>query len=222
MPSEGNRQVWLTTLAQRLSPESAVLLVLDMLKGSPDAPPSMEVARVREPLQHLIRLIASARRVALPIIYVRNSHSDWTALPNWKEGWSRRSDWHPFRYTEGTRAVEFHDGLEPRADEAVLIKHSYSAFAHGPLDLMLRSKGLKSVLLTGGAVVGAVEAAAKECFVRGYYLVMVGDCMVPSSGPDYEIVMKNTAERLGAILASSEQIVSIWDARPPRARGWAT
>ena len=31
---------------------------------------------------------------------------------------------------------------------------------------------------------GAVEAAAKECFVRGYYLVIVSDCVVPDSGPE--------------------------------------
>lgn len=206
-----NEQDWLRTLEQRVNPELCALIILDMLKANPDAPPSMENARVRGPLQHLIRLIAAGRRVSLPIIYVRNSHSDWTVFPNLRYAWSSQPNYSPQHYAEGTRAVEFHDGLDPQPDEAILVKHSYSAFAHGPLDLMLRCKGIKSVLLTGGAVMGAVEAAAKECFVRGYYLVIVSDCVVPDSGPDFDIVTKQAADRLGAIVTSTEHIVRFWD-----------
>ena len=203
---------WLKTLEQRVNPERCALIVLDMLKANPDAPPSMENPRVRGPLTHLIRLIAAGRRVSLPIIYVRNSHSDWTVFPNLRYAWSSQPNYDPHHYAEGTRAVEFHDGLDPQPGEAILVKHSYSAFAHGPLDLMLRCKGIKSVLLTGGAVMGAVEAAAKECFVRGYYLVIVSDCVVPDSGPDFDIVTKQAADRLGAIVTSTEHIIGFWDA----------
>jgi ureidoacrylate peracid hydrolase len=207
-------RAWLTTLEQRVNPATTALVILDMLKANPEAPPSMQIPRIRGPLQHLIQLIASGRRVALPIIYVRNSHGDWTVLPNLRLAWSSQPNYNPRHYAEGTRAVEFHDGLNPQPGEAVLIKHSYSAFAHGPLDLMLRCKGIKSVLLTGGAVMGAVEAAAKECFVRGYYLVIVGDCVVPDSGPDFTIVTKQAADRLGAIVAPADEIIRIWDSRP--------
>ncbi|MBI2988963.1 MAG: cysteine hydrolase [Deltaproteobacteria bacterium] len=211
-----NEKNWLRTLAERVNPQTTALIILDMLKANPDAPPSMEIPRIRGPLQHLIQLIASGRRVLLPIIYVRNSHSDWTVLANLRYAWSSQPNYSPHHYAEGTRAVEFHDGLEPKEGEAILIKHSYSAFAHGPLDLMLRCRGIKSVLLTGGAVMGAVEAAAKECFVRGYYLVVVSDCVVPASGPDHEIVLNQATERLGAIVAPSDEIMRVWDALPAK------
>ena len=217
-----NERVWLRTLEQRGHPQTTALLVLDMLKANPDAPPSMDIPRIKGPLHHLIQLIESGRRVSLPIIYVRNSHSDWTVLPNLRHAWSSQPNYHPQHYAEGTRAVEFHDGLEPKEGEAILIKHSYSPFAHGPLDLMLRCRGIKTVLLIGGAVMGAVEAAAKECFVRGYYLVIVSDCVVPSSGPDFDIVTDQAADRLGAIVASSEEIIPIWDALPPTEKGAPT
>lgn len=209
-----NERNWLRTLEQRVNPQTTALIILDMLKANPDAPPSMEIPRIRGPLQHLIQLISSGRRVSLPIIYVRNSHGDWTVLPNLRYAWMSQPNYNAGHYAEGTRAVEFHDGLQPKEDEAILIKHSYSAFAHGPLDLMLRCKGMKTVLLTGGAVMGAVEAAAKECFVRGYYLVIVSDCVVPDSGPDFDIVTRQAADRLGAIVAPSEEIIRIWDGLP--------
>jgi nicotinamidase-related amidase len=82
---------------------------------------------------------------------------------------------------------------------------------------MLRCKGIKSVLLTGGAVMGAVEAAAKECFVRGYYLVIVSDCVVPSSGRDFDIVTQQAADRLGAIVAPAQEIIETWDRLPRQA-----
>jgi ureidoacrylate peracid hydrolase len=171
----------------------------------------MEISRLRNPLGNLVRLVKSAHRVGFPVIYVKNSYSDWLLLDNWKEGWSRRADYNPRRYAEG---VELHDGLEVAAGDAVMVKRYYSAFAHGPLDLMLRSRGIKSVLLTGGAVLGAVESAAKESYVRGYYLVLVRDCVVPDSGPDYELVMQHGSAKLGAIVASANEIIQHWDSLP--------
>ena len=88
-----NERNWLRTLEQRVNPQTAALIVLDMLKANPDAPPSMEIPRIKGPLRHLIQLIASGRRVSLPIIYVRNSHGDWTVLPNLRYAWmSQRSN----------------------------------------------------------------------------------------------------------------------------------
>ena len=60
----------------------------------------------------------------------------------------------------------------------------------------------------------AVESAAKECYVRGYYLVLVSDCVVPDSGPDHEIVMKHGSAKLGAIVATAEEIARQWDSLP--------
>jgi len=202
----------LTTLSQRVDPASSALIVLDMVKD-PGAPPSMEIPRLRDPLGCLVELVHGAHRVGLPVIYVKNSYSDWVRLDNWKEAWSRRPDYNPNRYLEG---VVLHDGLEVAEGDLVMIKRYYSAFAHGPLDLMLRSRGIKSVLLTGGAVLGAVESATKECYVRGYYLVLVRDCVVPDSGPDHETVMRHGAARLGAIVASADDIIKQWDALPPK------
>lgn len=201
---------WLTTLAEKVDPSNAALLVLDMVKAEPDAGPSLEVPRLREPLLNLIQLIAAGRQVGLPIVYVKNTYSEWSILENWREAWSRRPDRHPRLYTEGTRAVELLDGLEPQGEEAVVVKHYMSAFAHGPLGLMLRCRQIKSVLLTGGGVMGAVESAALDCFVRGYYLVVVNDAVVPTSGPDYEVVMQSAARGLGALVASSREIMETW------------
>ena len=200
----------LKTLAERVDPASSALIVLDMVKD-PGAPPSMEIPRLRNPLGHLVQLVQAAHRVGFPVIYIKNSYSDWVRLDNWKEAWSRRPDYDPKRYLEG---VVLHDGLAVDANDIVMIKRYYSAFAHGPLDLMLRSRRIKSVLLTGGAVLGAVESAAKECFVRGYYLVLVQDCVVPDAGAEHELVMHHGAGRLGAIVASADDVIEQWQTLP--------
>jgi hypothetical protein len=38
---------WLRTLEQRVNPQTAALIILDMLKASPEAPPSMEIPRIK-------------------------------------------------------------------------------------------------------------------------------------------------------------------------------
>jgi hypothetical protein len=50
--------------------------------------------------------------------------------------------------------------------------------------------------------------------VRGYYLVIVSDCVVPDSGPDFDIVTRQAADRLGAIVVSTEEITRVWNTLP--------
>jgi hypothetical protein len=45
-------------------------------------------------------------------------------------------------------------------------------------------------------------------------LVIVSDCVVPDSGPDFDIVTRQAADRLGAIVVSTEEITRVWNTLP--------
>lgn len=195
------------SLKERVNPKQAVLVILDMQKGS--WPAKAGPVGGEEILTELFSLIKGARAVQLPIIFVRNTHSEWTTTKSRKEQTTHAGVDYRTRYWEGTPGNDFLEGLNPGPEDLIFIKHSYSPYAHGPMDLILRSRGIQTVLLTGGSTLGAVETVAKDSIVRGYNVVVVDDCVHPRSGAIYEMVIDYVNRHLG-ITASSEEIMSCW------------
>jgi ureidoacrylate peracid hydrolase len=195
------------SLKERVNPKQAVLVILDMQKGS--WPAKAGPAGGEEILTELVSLIKGARVVQLPIIFVRNTHSEWTTTKSRREQTTHIGVDYRTRYWEGTPGNDFLEGLNPGPEDLIFIKHSYSPYAHGPMDLILRSRGIQTVLLTGGSTLGAVETVAKDSMVRGYNVVVVDDCVHPRSGAIYEMVINYVNRHLG-ITASSEEIMSCW------------
>jgi ureidoacrylate peracid hydrolase len=195
------------SLKERVNPKQAVLVILDMQKGS--WPAKGGPLGGEGILPELFFLIKGARTVELPIIFVRNTHSEWTSTKSRKEQTAHIGVDYRTRYWEGTPGNDFLDGLKPEPEDLIFIKHSYSPYAHGPMDLILRSRGIRTLLLTGGSTLGAVETVAKDSIVRGYNVVVVDDCVHPRSGAVYDMVINYVNRHLG-ITASSKQIVSCW------------
>ena len=195
------------SLKQRVDPKQAALVILDMQKGS--WPAKAGPAGGEEILPELLSLLQGARAVRLPVIFVRNTHSEWTTTRSRKEQTEHIGVDYRTRYWEGTPGNDFLAGLEPQSQDLILIKHSYSPYAHGPMDLALRSRGIRTLLLTGGSTLGAVETAAKDSMVRGYNVVMIEDCVHPRSGPVYDVVVDYINRHLG-ITATSHAILDSW------------
>ena len=195
------------SLKERVNPKQAVLVILDMQKGS--WPAKAGPVGGEEILTELFSLIKGARAVQPPIIFVRNTHSEWTTTKSRKEQTTHVGVDYRTRYWEGTPGNDFLEGLNPGPEDLIFIKHSYSPYAHGPMDLILRSRGIQTVLLTGGSTLGAVETVAKDSMVRGYNVVVVDNCVHPRSGAIYEMVINYVNRHLG-ITASSEEIMSCW------------
>ena len=204
---------FLKTLNQKADPAHAVLMVIDLQRGY--WPPRPGHGGAAEVLPQLLPLIDAARQVSLPIIYVRNSFGPWVSLPAWEERWLYSIPDAGQYVQEGTPGLELAEGLGPRPGELVINKHFWSPFAHGPVDLVLRCRGVKTLLLTGGAVLGAIETTAKEAVVRGYYAVMVQDCIFPLEGPLGEVVYQYSQARLAQVVTARE-LMDVWTPPSPR------
>lgn len=190
----------LQNLVEKVKPKHAALAILDPFPSGV-APASGTVDDHALIVPALNRLISAVRAAQVPIIWVLNESSPWFELENWRERRART----------GTPATDHHilDGLEPEGTDFTLTKHFYSAFAYSPFDLILRCRGIRTVMLAGGSVLGAVESAAKECFVRGYYVVIARDCVYPVAGTIHETGLDYMALRLGEV-ATADEIMRCW------------
>ena len=110
---------------------------------------------------------------------------------------------------DGSWGAQFFDGIVPRSDEKVVVKHLYSAFINTDLSTILKAKGVESLLMTGVATNVCVESTARDGFMLDYYVTMVSDCMATSDAVLHEGTLENTRRHFGAV-ASARDIIQTW------------
>ena len=104
-----------------------------------------DMAFVQDMIPRLVNLVNQARSHNFPICFVKTSGNQWTNSPVWTEFKNPEL----LACAEGTWGAEFHAGLEPRDGEMIVTKHRYSAFIGTDLDMLLRARGVESLLVTG-------------------------------------------------------------------------
>ncbi len=202
----------LRSLKERCDPQWACLLVVDVQNDfvSPRgscAQRGDDVGAAQAMIPRLIRLIEEARRVSLPVIYVRTTHSEWTDTPSWTYRKSQEKALNTCR--EGSWGAEFYNGISPLPQERVVIKHRYSAFINTDLNTVLKAKEIQSVLVTGVATNVCVETTARDAYMFDYYVTMVEDCVAAYDPKLHENTLENMRRHFG-LVASSEEITETW------------
>jgi nicotinamidase-related amidase len=210
---------------ERISPASTALVVVDVQNdfASPDGVCGIvgdDVSAVPAMVDRLARLIESARKAGVLIVYLRTIYDQPVLSPALAEQYERRH--YPNSIClSGTRGAAFVDGIAPRTapNEIIVTKHRYSAFCGSPLDLVLRSNGIRTLVLTGIATEVCVESTARDGFFQDYPVVLVNDCM-SSFSPERHAATLTVVARSFGVISSSEQIRGVWDRTLPGRRNW--
>jgi hypothetical protein len=66
----------------------------------------------------------------------------------------------------------------------IVTKHRYSAFIGTDLDMLLRARGVKSLLITGVGTGMCVFHTLTVGFMLDYYITLVEDCCATTYGPE--------------------------------------
>jgi len=111
-------------------------------------------------------------------------------------------------------------GIDARPGEEIVVKHRYSGFKGTNLDLLLRSAGVQTVILTGVATNACVESTGRDVYMHDYYLVFVSDGTATTSPAAHDATLANIDQFFGQV-ATIDAIVAAWAAAPARARAVA-
>lgn len=76
---------------------------------------------------------------------------------------------------DGSEQAQIVPRLTPRDDDIVLTHQRVSGFASSQLDVILRSRGIDTVLFAGVATNAAVEGTARQAVDLGYRTIIVAD-----------------------------------------------
>ncbi len=89
-------------------------------------------------------------------------------------------------FVKGSWGAEIIEDLAPEAGDIVLEgKRGLDAFASTNLDFILRSKGIKTVVLSGFLTNCCVESTMRSAYERGYEVVTLTDCVGATSQEEH-------------------------------------
>ena len=88
--------------------------------------------------------------------------------------------------TIGTWDFQIVDALKPALADPVITKSRYSGFAGTPLDALLRSRGIRTLLMAGIASNVCVESTLRDAYFHEYWPVMIEDATMPAGSPEIQ------------------------------------
>src|SRR5262249_52015640 len=157
----------LSTLERKVLPAHAALLVVDVQNdfvadGGFFDQIGADVKTIQRAIPPLVQLIDRAREAGVLVIFIQAIYDPQYLSAPMRER-DLRVDRQMPRCLTGSWGADFHV-IAPRANEPVVIKHRYSAFASSELDDLLKRHGIRSLLLAGVSTDTCVESTGRDAY----------------------------------------------------------
>jgi ureidoacrylate peracid hydrolase len=205
------------SLAERIDPKRTAVVVVDVQNDfchsdSPLAKIGMDVSAAQEMVPRLLQLIDAARGAGATIVWIKMVTNENTVSAAMTEHRTRTRPNAQLICVEGSWGTEFYR-VEPEPGEPIVVKHRYSAFVDTDLQLILRSRGITSLILTGVATNVCVESTARDAYMRDYYVTFVDDCSAAYDQAKHDVTLRNMADYFGVVVKADE-VAEAWQRVP--------
>lgn len=202
-----------TTLAEIVDPKRAALLIWDMEYAI--GPNAFNYSTI---LANLKDLSALARRVGVPVFYSVQTAFDlakeeagvWVRIRMKR---AKATDPNQLLHErEDPKGREIVEELKPQPQDIVFQKRRPDGFVGTDLDLILRSRGIGTILIGGVATEGGVEGTARTGRNLGYDMVVLKDCVGSRSRESHELALK-LMEQTFFDMATAKEITELWSGK---------
>ena len=99
--------------------------------------------------------------------------------------------------------------LHATDSDIIITKRQWGAFYGTELDLQLRRRGVRTIVLAGIATNFGCEFMARDAYERGYEQIFAEDAMSSMSADWHDFVIKNIFPRIGHVGSTAEVLSSI-------------
>lgn len=166
-----------------------------------------EVMKATNMLDNTVKLVEAARKSGTAIM-----HAPITFAAGYGE-----LTRHPYgilkgvvdgnAFVRGTWGAAIVDALAPAKDDIVIEgKRGLDTFASTNLDFILRSKGIKTVVLGGFLTNCCVESTMRTAYEHGFEVITVTDCVAATSMDEHKNAIKYDYPMFSKPMASADLI----------------
>jgi len=96
-----------------------------------------------------------------------------------------------------------------RDGDLLVTKHQWGAFYGTELDLQLRRRGVRTIVLCGIATNFGVESTARDGWERGYEIVFAEDAMTGLTAEAHQFAIATIFPRLGRVRSTEQILISL-------------
>jgi nicotinamidase-related amidase len=179
----------------------AALLLVDMQNESQYGIDGLDAA-----VTATARVIAACRAAGIPVVYTRHvSRSDGIGLSSAEV---LEATGVPVYYRSDTDAVNVIDEIAPDPGDIVIDKHRWSGFHATSLDLMLRSLGVRHLIVGGFTTDCCVMTTVFDAYALDYQVSLVKDmCAATNEGSHKAAVLMMANWVYGIEISGSTDLV---------------
>jgi len=161
-----------------------------------------------EVVRPFLQALTAARKHGVQVIYVRLAFSE--GYPEIHPGNKMFANLARFGGAAvsdpGTQILE---ALRPEPGEPIVNKVRVSAFAGSGLDVLLRSRGIDSLVLTGVATSGVVLSTLREAADRDFTLTVLSDACLDADPEVHRVLTEKVFPRQAEVLTADDWACSL-------------
>lgn len=177
-------------------PQNTALLVMDMQIGIISMFPDAKAI-----LGNIAKAIAAARINRIPVIYVVVGFRSGLPEVSATSAKSFAANKSSFSALDMDEFMKVHPGLEPKTEEVTIVKRRVSAFTGSDLEVILRSFGIRHLVLTGIATSGVVLSTLREAADKDFCLTVLSDCCADRDDEVHQLLITKVFPHQAAVCA---------------------
>jgi nicotinamidase-related amidase len=192
-------------LTEIVDPRHSCLIVWDVQIGLVD-----RIFNKEGFLGNLKALIESLRD-KMPIVYTlitpppKEFQSSWYLYTMMRRFNVKEVGKLPNFMAPGSKEREIPEAVQPEDGDIVLDKPTASIFIGTNFEYMMRNRGITTLIFTGIATEFGIESSVRDASNRGFYPVLVSDCVSSMDKDAHERSLKNLEKMV--ILRNSREIL---------------
>jgi ureidoacrylate peracid hydrolase len=203
--------------------KKTALLFFDILNGYYHSGDAAATTRMKPWVDNAVRLMKAGREAAIPIFFAKGNHRADSAtstllltdtnnsLKPWPNGEITKGR---MPAIGGDKSSDVIPELDPRPDDYYIPKYRWSAFHQTYLDLALRSRGVDTIIISGGSTDVGVTSTVYSGRDLDYNLIVVRDaCGTSHDQRAHDLLMELIFPRMSRVRTTDQVLEMIQKAR---------